>query len=103
MQRKIMTKIGLFLIAAIWLAVTASPAIAEDKKEEKRQEIRSMATKTLARLYEIRPSAKAGVESAAGYGVFGNFGMKIFVAGGGKGKGVVVINKTKQETFLASV
>jgi lipid-binding SYLF domain-containing protein len=103
MQRKIMTKIGLFLIAAIWLAVTASPAIAEDKKEEKRQEIRSMATKTLARLYEIRPSAKAGVESAAGYGVFGNFGMKIFVAGGGKGKGVVVINKTKQETFMKMV
>lgn len=103
MQREIMIKVGLFLIAAIWLAVTASPAIAEDKKEEKRQEIRSMATKTLARLYEIRPSAKAGIESAAGYGVFSDFGVKIFVAGGGKGKGVVVNNKTKQETFMKMV
>jgi lipid-binding SYLF domain-containing protein len=29
--------------------------------------------------------------------------MKIFVAGGGKGKGVVVENKTRQETFMKMV
>jgi lipid-binding SYLF domain-containing protein len=32
--------------------------------------------------------------------VFSNFGMKILVAGGGKGSGVAVNNKSKQETFM---
>jgi lipid-binding SYLF domain-containing protein len=102
-ERKDMIKMGLLLIAVIGLMITVPPSIAEDTKEEERQEVRSMATKTLSRLYEIRPSAKAGIESAAGYGVFKNFGMKIFVAGGGKGKGVVVNNKTRQETFMKMV
>ena len=98
-----MTKLGLILIATIWFAITVSPAIAEDKKEEKRQEIRSMAADNLERLYKVRPSVRARIESAAGYGVFSNFGMKIFVAGTGTGKGVVVNNKTNQETFMKMV
>lgn len=98
-----MKKMGLILIATVWFAITVSPAIAEDTKEEKRQEVRSMATKTLSRLYEVRPSVKPAIVSSAGYGVFNNFGMKIFVAGGGKGKGMVVNNKTKQETFMKMI
>ena len=45
--------------------------------------------------YKAQPSARKAVESAAGYAAFSNFGMKIFVAGGGSGKGVAVNNKTK--------
>ena len=62
-----------------------------------------MAEDNLERLYKVRPSVRARIESAAGYGVFSNFGMKIFVAGTGKGKGVVVNNKTNQETFMKMV
>ena len=32
--------------------------------------------------------------------MFSNFGMKILVAGGGSGRGVVVDHRTKQETFM---
>lgn len=100
MKGKVMTKMGLVIIAAMWFAVGVPTTIAGDTKEEDRQKVRSMATTTLERLYKVRPSAKAGIESAAGYGVFSNFGMKIFVAGGGRGKGLVVNNKTKKETFM---
>ena len=35
--------------------------------------------------------------------MFSNFGMKIFLAGGGSGKGMAVNNKTKAETFMKMV
>lgn len=88
------------MLGVLWLAVMTSLSLAGDTLEENRQKVRSMAENTLERLYKLRPSAEAGIESAAGYGVFRNFGMKIFVAGGGKGKGIVVNNKTKKETFM---
>jgi lipid-binding SYLF domain-containing protein len=100
MKKTVKTMMGLIMITVIWLTVALSFAIANDKKEEDRQKVRSRAENALSRLYELRPSAKAGIESAAGYGVFSNFGMKIFVAGGGKGKGLVMNNKTKKETFM---
>ena len=93
----------LMIIVALWLAFAVSIAFAGDKKEQEREKVRSMASKNLSRLYEVRPSARAGIESAAGYGVFSNFGIKILVAGSGKGKGVVVNNRTKQETFMKMV
>jgi lipid-binding SYLF domain-containing protein len=43
------------------------------------------------------------VQSGAGYAVFSNFGMKIFVAGGGSGSGLAVNNKTRKETFMKMV
>lgn len=52
-----------------------------------------MAKETLARLYKLQPSAKKAISRSAGYGVFSNFGMKIFFAGSGKGKGIVIHEK----------
>jgi lipid-binding SYLF domain-containing protein len=100
MKSNVMKGMVVMVLAAALLIAGASFAVAEETKEENQQKVRSMAEKALSRLYELRPSAKAGIESAAGYGVFSNFGMKIFVAGGGKGKGLVVNNKTKKETFM---
>jgi lipid-binding SYLF domain-containing protein len=70
------------------------------KKEQEQAKVRKMAKETLVRLYSIQPSAERAVQNAVGYAVFSNFGMKIFVAGGGKGKGVAVNNATKEETFM---
>ena len=72
-------------------------------KEEKQADVRETAQATLERLYKAQPSAKAAIEKSAGYAVFSNFGMKIFVAGGGSGSGIAVNNKTKQETFMKMV
>jgi len=75
-------------------------AFAADKKEQERQEIRKMAQQTLSSLYKAQPSAKTALENAKGYAVFSNFGMKIFLAGGGSGSGIAVNRATKQETFM---
>ena len=78
----------------------ASTAAFADKAEQERKSIQKMETDTLARLYKVQPSAKGAIEGAAGYAVFSNFGMKIFVAGGGSGKGVAVDRKSGQRTYM---
>lgn len=91
---------------AFALALTLSgnvPAIAKDSKEAQRAEVRKTSQKILNQLYKASPSAKKAVASAAGYAVFSNFGMKIFVAGGGSGSGVAVNNATKKEVFMKMV
>lgn len=68
--------------------------------EEARQDVRTVAGETLNILYSKQPEARAAVEKSAGYAIFSNFGMKILVAGGGKGEGLAVNNKTKEEVFM---
>jgi lipid-binding SYLF domain-containing protein len=98
---------GMFLISSVFLVIalcmaTAMPnlALGQDKKDTEKAEVRKMAQDTLARLYKAQPSARKAVEGGAGYAVFSNFGMKIFVAGGGSGKGIAYNNKTKKGTFM---
>lgn len=72
-------------------------------KEEQRAEVRKTAQATLDKLYQTQPASRKAIERAAGYAVFSNFGMKILVAGGGKGSGLAVDTKTKKETFMRMV
>ena len=91
------------------LSLIAAPLIAgglpahATSYEAQRADLRRMSDETLQRLYRVQPAAKAAIEGAAGYAVFSNFGTKIFLAGGGKGEGVAVNNKTKHETFMNMV
>jgi hypothetical protein len=72
------------LAAACTLVATAYAA--DDNKEKEQTEIRTMAHDTLQRLYKADPEAKGAVDGAAGYAVFSNMGVKILVAGSGKGR-----------------
>jgi len=69
-------------------------------KEEKQAEARKKAEQTLAKLYKARPSAQAAVKKAAGYAVFNSGGVKILVAGGGRGQGIAVDNATQKVTYM---
>lgn len=90
-----------FLFAAGLFFVAQAPAIAKEaSKDQQRAEVRSNTAKTLNQLYKASPSAKGALASAAGYAVFSNFGMKIFVAGGGTGQGLAVHNASKREVFM---
>lgn len=93
-MNKLMTPLVLALIL-----MTAAPSSAKTK-EEKQAAIRAQADQTLAKLYKARPSAKATIKAAAGYGVFSNFGMKILLAGGGKGHGLAVDNASKKVIYM---
>jgi lipid-binding SYLF domain-containing protein len=92
--------ITLSFIAA---APSASAAMSAKEKEQARADVQKMARETLDRLYRAQPGAKALIEKSAGYAVFSNFGMKIFFAGGGKGEGVAVDNKTKKPIYMKMV
>jgi lipid-binding SYLF domain-containing protein len=72
----------------------------EAPPDQQRAEIREMRDATQTQLYDAQPVAKGQIPKAAGYAVFSNFGMKILVAGGGTGSGIVIDNKTRKETCM---
>ncbi len=88
---------------AFGLLVFSPVTVAAPSKAEQQADVRKTANETLNRLYKAQPSARNAVQNAAGYAVFSNFGMKIFLAGGGSGSGLAVNNKTKKETFMKMV
>ncbi len=94
---------SLHLLTLAFLIATIPLAEAKKSDDEQRAEIRQKADKTLQRLYKEQPGAEQAVKSAVGYAVFSNFGMKIFVAGGGSGKGLAKDNQTGKETFMKMV
>jgi len=98
--RRVRKYVAVFAVVA--LALAAVPAWGASKAD-KQKEVQKVSRETLARLYKAQPSAKKAVEGAAGYAVFSNFGMKIFVAGGGSGSGMAVDNKTKKTTYMKMV
>lgn len=77
--------------------------VAAKTKAEKQAEARKKANETLERLYKAKPSARAAIKAAAGYAAFSNTGMKILVAGGGRGQGVAVDNKSKKVIYMKMV
>jgi len=81
------------------ILMVATPSFAKTK-EQKQADVRKSANETLAKLYKARPSAKATIKAASGYAAFSNFGMKILLAGGGKGQGIAFDNGTKKTTYM---
>jgi len=94
------TAASAILMGSLFFAAPGWAAKKEATKAQKQAEIRKTVNETLNRLYKMQPSSKGAIEKAAGYAVFSNFGMKIFVAGSGSGKGIAVNNATKKETFM---
>ncbi len=82
------------LLASLALLGNAEASVfsKEGTPEEQRESIRKASDQALAELYKAQPSAKGHIQKAAGYAVFSNFGMKILVAGGGSGRGIVIDN-----------
>jgi lipid-binding SYLF domain-containing protein len=105
----------LFVAVAVILALNVSTdayaLFGKKKTEAEKQEaikqekadIRRMVQETLDRLYTLQPGSKTAIERSAGYAVFSNFGMKIFFAGGGSGKGIVFDKENNTETFMKMV
>lgn len=90
----------LWLIAALVGGVALPSVALAASKAEEQADVRKAGEAALAGLYQVQPSARKTVESAAGYAAFSNFGMKILLAGGGSGKGIAVDNRTKATTYM---
>ena len=104
MRSTIMTALLAFTLVIPVAIPTANAILGIGEEEltpdEQRAEVRKMAKNTLASLYKLDPGAKRGIEKAAGYAVFSNFGMKLGFVGSGQGEGLAVHNKTGKETFM---
>ncbi|HQR53811.1 MAG TPA: YSC84-related protein [Burkholderiales bacterium] len=71
--------------------------------EKTRQQVRQVSQDALATLGQINPAARQAISRAPGYAVFSAFGVKIMVAGGTTGRGVVVDQRSRSETFMKMV
>lgn len=86
----------ILLLAAFWSMVAA----AAPTQSEKRAEIRKESQAVLERLYAASPSAQGAIEHSAGYATFRNIGIRLGVAGGGRGNGLAVDRATGKEVFM---
>ncbi|MBU3628366.1 YSC84-related protein [Polynucleobacter sp. AP-Reno-20A-A9] len=67
---------------------------------EQRQDVLIKSQAILKQLYEAQPKAKELIEKSVGYATFSNFGMKILIAGGGSGSGVVINKANKKPIYM---
>ncbi|MFC1827879.1 YSC84-related protein [Thermodesulfobacteriota bacterium] len=109
-----MKKINKYLLMAVAVALVlnvstnAMALFGKDKTEVEKQEeiqqekadITKMVNETLGRLYKLQPESKSAIAKSEGYAVFNNFGMKIFVAGSGSGKGILFDKKNNKQIFM---
>jgi len=90
------------VLFAGFLACSSAP-VSKAQIDEQRTSIREMASQTIAQVYQQYPDSPFNVETAVGYAVFSDFGMKFLFLGGAGGQGLAVNNATKQQTFMKMV
>jgi len=77
-----------------------NPFGADKTIAQQKQEILKKNEEILQRLYQAQPKAKELIEKSVGYATFSNFGMKILIAGGGTGSGVVTNKGTNKTIYM---
>ena len=113
-MKKLVLLMGLYLLVSVQsIAIANEDFLAEQRKsfeeltpeqvEAKRQEILTMSTETLERLYKDHPEAKEEIKNAYGYGVFEGHGVNLVLYVAGKGHGVVYDNKTNAPIFMNAI
>lgn len=97
------TRRKLLGLSAATLALTLTACAQGIDKIAARQELDELADNTLRDLYRMQPGAQRRVEHAAGYAVFSNFGLRIFLVGGGSGEGLAVDRRSGKRTAMKLV
>ena len=78
----------------------ANPFASSKTVAQQKEEILKKNQQILKNLYAVEPKAKELIEKAAGYATFSNFGMKILIAGGGTGTGVVINKSNSKPVYM---
>jgi len=90
-------------VAALCLGLQACATGPQQSPPDQRAAIREMASETLAQLYQTYPGTQSRIQTAAGYAVFSDVGMKMFYGGAAHGGGIAVNNATKQGIFMKMI
>lgn len=96
----VITAFSIFCIQSTAFAQFSSLFGPQKTVAQQREEILKTSTDTIKKLYIAQPKAKELIEKSAGYATFSNFGMKILIAGGGSGSGVVIA-KDKKPVYMS--
>lgn len=93
------------LISAGILAIIVSGCVSPDGATvgERQRAVQEMRAATLARLYDIHPSAREQIAKAEGYGVFSNVGINLIFLSAANGYGVVRDQKTGATAYMKMV
>lgn len=103
MQGKFLHVLAYSLIALFCstsYAQLSNPFAAEKTIAQQRQDILKKSDDTLKALYQAQPKSKELIDKSAGYATFSNFGMKILIAGGGTGSGVVINRSGAKPVYM---
>jgi lipid-binding SYLF domain-containing protein len=82
----------------VLLLALAAPAFAKADADAERKKIREMRDTVLAELAKAHPETKSKIKKAAGYAVFSNVGINVFMASFAGGSGVVVESGLLRDT-----
>ena len=89
-----------FLIPIQAYAQFSNPFGPSKTVAQQREEILKKNDEILKNLYQVQPKAKDLIDKSIGYATFSNFGMKILIAGGGTGTGVVINKSSKKPIYM---
>lgn len=88
------------MIALTMLGFGGCKSPAGSTNAQKRETSQMMRDDALPRFYSAYPGLRDRVNSAPGYAVFSNFGMKILVAGSDSGYGILHDNRSNKDTYM---
>jgi len=97
MRTRFLALLSAFLVASL-VAGCAGPG--GDTADARRQSVQSMRQDTLAKLYQLRPDARAAIERAEGYAVFSTVGVNVVFFAYADGWGVVRDNKSGKDVYM---
>ena len=81
-------------------AQISNPFSPDKTAAQQRQDILKKNDEILKHLYQVEPKAKELIDKSVGYATFSNFGMKILIAGGGSGSGVVMNKSSTKPIYM---
>lgn len=90
---------SLFVLLAL-VALSACAAPKGDTVAAKRSSVVAMRSETLQKFYAADPSLRGRIARAAGYAVFSNRAIRLFVVGPGHGYGVVRDNANGRDVYM---
>ncbi|MHC4553144.1 MAG: lipid-binding SYLF domain-containing protein [Planctomycetota bacterium] len=97
-----MKKMSTLVLLAVCAAVIISGCskAVGDTVAEKRDYAQKMKADTIAELYEEKPETKAKIANAAGYGVFSNININLFLLSSGNGYGIIHENSSGDDIYM---
>ena len=89
------------IVLAVVIAVPASAKLFDKKSDdEKREKIEAEHAEIIKKIIDKKPEVKQLIERSPGYATFNALNVNVLLASTVRGKGYLVDNKTKKETYM---